>query len=404
MKKILVLFSFFFIIYIAFLLIKFKTSLPSTDSVSNSEIDQSTDAINDNNDTEDSIDDQIKNEMLLISDSYKNLYVSLSKNETLNLSSETKENILNKIAETGFSVITKDKNMRNPNNIRNFNSNIKKGINCNVTIYELSNNILVRYFFEFSANHLTVTITPAHWDNSNKLEIEYTDKWDIDRFKFTNNGYFLYHISYPISLGGGEDSYGFRIEPLPDENRLFCDKYIKSIGYIGNNIFTESWTSKTLNKLNFNDMFEYIYKLDTGKEPPYSEPYKNEKIVLGGQPIVISIPQDDFENIITKYFPITPKQLRSTAVYNSDKKCYPWLMFFSPQFSQTPEVIDVKHNSDKSITLTVNAVDIEHYSDCDFKNVVTIMNYDNNNFKYLSNSITKLVQDNFPEYVQRITK
>ena len=57
-------------------------------------------------------------------------------------------------------------------------------------------------------------------------------------------------------MGGydGDSAYtALRVEPLDEKLRVLNRKYIKTIGYDSNNLFTTNWDESDMNKINYYD-------------------------------------------------------------------------------------------------------------------------------------------------------
>lgn len=173
---------------------------------------------------------------------------------------------------------------------------------------------------KYQNKQLYMTQVEASWSSSKQLYASDIDFEYIDKSELTGNGYFLYHMLRTKSWQ--DSSGGFRIIPLPDEDWALYKKYVEPVGYLGNNLFVTTWNKKTISRLNFNDMFQYIYNLDYQKDPDYQTPYQDATSSCGS--FVAAVPAKDFESAITKYFPITVQKLQRIATYDSTKKVYPF--------------------------------------------------------------------------------
>ncbi len=55
--------------------------------------------------------------------------------------------------------------------------------------------------------------------------------------------------------------------PLDQELRKMCEQYIEPIGYEGNNLFLVEWDESNFRQVNFNDLYDVLYRIDQGSLP-----------------------------------------------------------------------------------------------------------------------------------------
>lgn len=343
-------------------------------------------------------------EMLNAANAYKDIYKTIEKKEYFNIAVIPTDNqmkeIVNRIGALGYSVVSTDINMQNPDVVEQFCQKAKAGENEQLGVYIVESDAsLERYTFIVVNGKTYFTCIAVTWDTSDQPQVQYSGMVEaVDKFELTSKGYFLFHV--PFIDMYEDSSYGFRVSPLPDENIELCKKYIEPIGYLGNNILTSNWNQETITELNYNDMYEYIYRMEYKKclESDNYERYCSQIVNA------IAVPATDFERIITKYFPISAQKLRQISVYDPDKNVYTWQEFMVPQYEPKPEVVAYQTNSDGSLTLTVDAVAIEYYDDCIFTDTLTVMPHEDGSFEYLSNSLKIFNSDCFPNYWPRVSK
>ena len=66
-------------------------------------------------------------------------------------------------------------------------------------------------------------------------------------------------------MGGydGDSAYtALRVEPLDEKLRVLNRKYIKTIGYDSNNLFTTNWDESDMNKINYMISMKHFTKLN----------------------------------------------------------------------------------------------------------------------------------------------
>lgn len=52
----------------------------------------------------------------------------------------------------------------------------------------------------------------------------------------------------------------YELSSLDEKLRVFNRKYIKTIGYDSNNLFTTNWDESDMNRINYYDIYEALYK------------------------------------------------------------------------------------------------------------------------------------------------
>ena len=170
----------------------------------------------------------------------------------------------------------------------------------------------------------------------------------------------------------------YRILPLDEKCREVAEKCIRPVNYFGNNLFLTDWDEGSLENIEFNDLFDFLYSMETGTKPE-KKSYEN------------GIPAEEFENITGRYFHTTAEQLRQYGAYNEETGTYPWLAVNGwnrvPQMQPFPEVVSCTENEDGTLSARVEAVYVEEGRDCLFAHVVTLRMEENGGFKYLGNKI-----------------
>lgn len=322
--------------------------------------------------------------------------------------------IIARISALGDPVLAHDFNLQHSEQMLNFYKAIMSGKEAELAVFQIdTDGSLIEYVFKYQKGRLYMTTVGASWSYSSKqLSVGEIDFAYIDKFMLTNNGYFLYHV---ICTKPEQDyANGFRVKPLPDENWSLYKKYIEPVGYLGNNLFVTNWNKSTISRLNFNDMFQYIYNLEYHQDPDFQAPYQTDPETL--QSFISAVPAKDFEKIITKYFPVKTKELRQVAVYDSAKQVYPFNdlfiddddYYFTGEVIVPPsaEVVNAQTNKDGSITMVVDVPDLNNYSDCGIRHVLTVMPQKDGSFQYISNTVTmkNYHKDWFWYYTPRITK
>ena len=167
------------------------------------------------------------------------------------------------------------------------------------------------------------------------------------------------------------DGY-FRVKPLSDDCRELTKKYISGLSYVNYNMLVTNWDSSNVEDILMPCMYEDIYRIHTG-----------ENLRTENQ----EIPAEQYENIMTTYFPVSIEQLRKHCGYIEDSASYPYEMIYASPYPPFGEVIDYTENANGTITLMVDGVWSDYNSDCAFTNQIVVQPFEDGTFKYLSNSI-----------------
>ena len=221
----------------------------------------------------------------------------------------------------------------------------------------------------------------------------------VEEWKYTDNGWFGYELCVPKPPEVSETMDGsclIRVLPMVEEHRQLSKKCVEALGYKGNNLLCSNWSLDNIGQLDFNGLFEHLYRMKYGVKFDYTK-YPN------------GIPMEEFEDIIVQYLPVTREQLRQWACFDEEKNAYDWVQLgcsnYTPSFFGTsvPEVTDVRENEDGTITLTVDAVcDMVICDEAVITHELTIRFAEDGTFQYLGNEILDNGIENIPEYQYRV--
>ena len=142
-----------------------------------------------------------------------------------------------------------------------------------------------------------------------------------------------------------------------------CDRYILPVSYFCNNLFLTDWDAGSMDRIEFNDLYEFLYEMKYGEK-------MDEEAAAGG------IPKAQFEEVVLTYFDISVEKLETYARYDPENGVYPWEPIGPwnrvQQFQPFPEVVKCTENGDGTRTLYVEAVFVEEGTDCSFRHEVTM--------------------------------
>lgn len=136
-----------------------------------------------------------------------------------------------------------------------------------------------------------------------------------------------------------------------------------------------NWNSSNVKDILMPCMYEDIYRISTG-ENLKTEDWK--------------IPAEEYERIMTTYFPVSIEQLREYRGYDEGSNSYEYEMIYASPYPPFGEVVDYTKNADGTITLIVDGVWPDYNSDLAFRNTVVVQPFEDGTFRYLSNSIEQI--------------
>lgn len=294
------------------------------------------------------------------------------------------ENIIHRmtaqIAGDGYSVIcgSRDENMKNYERVDDCLKKAQKGKASETDFYSVNINGIFRYYkLTFEEKRLFVTFVSATYAKNGKPMVQQMEKIQAYAWEYTEKGWLIWEKA--LSRNPEMDMHIFyRILPLHEKCWEIAEKCIRPVNYFGNNLFLMDWDEGSMEKIEFNDLFDSLYFMETGTKPE-KERYEN------------GIPGEELEDIAGKYFHITAEQLRQYAAYNEETGTYPWLAVNGwnriPQMKPFPEVVSCTENEDGTLSVCVEAIYVEEGRDCLFRHVVTLSQEENGEYKYLGNKI-----------------
>ena len=275
------------------------------------------------------------------------------------------------MGENGFVSVEEDTNMQNYEAIETFYTEYLNGQDSMVTIFKVHRDGLIGAItFIYRKDKLQTYYVGVRWKEGGIPEIQGTSISDIAEIKLTEKGYFIY--SYKTIIAHASLRQYFRVKPLSDDCRELTKKYISGLSYVNYNMLVTNWDSSNVEDILMPCMYEDIYRIHTG-----------ENLRTENQ----EIPAEQYENIMTTYFPVSIEQLRKHCGYIEDSASYPYEMIYASPYPPFGEVIDYTENANGTITLMVDGVWSDYNSDCAFTNQIVVQPFEDGTFKYLSNSI-----------------
>lgn len=317
------------------------------------------------------------------------------------LADETILELQKTLMETEYPVVTliTYSNMENYEGVDSFLEDCAAGKSGSVVIYVIHNDGGIgRMKFIFDGTDMYVVSARGIWSENGRLGMSYISYTRIKEWKYTDKGWFCYELCVPEPPEVSEIMDGsclIRVKPMTEEQRELSEKCVGGLGYQGNNILCSNWDADHMEELDFNGMYEYLYAMK------YGEKFNSEDYSDG-------IPKEEFERLIMEYLPITAEQIREYALFDEENQTYFWARLgclnYAPTFFGTslPEVVDIKVNEDRTITLTVEAVcDMVVCDDAVITHELTVRFAEDGSFQYLGNEILHDGIQDIPNYQYR---
>ena len=364
------------------------------------EIEDSETVTEEENDTETSIDsaywfipqssdcliseeekEQLQNMVLSAAESVKEIYKDVIITDAANYSSgvseftsEQRKEVAEQLGKAGLVSTEEDTNMQNHEKIEIFYADYLNGQDSMVTVFEVHRDGLIgAVTFIYRKEQLQTYYIGVRWKEGGMPEIQGTSVSNVAEIKLTEKGYFIYAYEYVIAHASLRQYW--RTEPLPEDCRELTEKYISGLSYVNYNVLVKNWDSSNVEDILMPCMYEDIYRIYTG-ENLKTEGWK--------------IPAEEYEKIMTTYFPVSVEQLREHCEYDESSNSYEYEMIYASPYPPFGEVVDYTKNADGTITLIVDGVWPDYNSDLAFRNTVVVQPFEDGTFRYLSNSIEQI--------------
>lgn len=336
----------------------------------------------------------------------EHIYRNADKGDSLNVVLDNKSicKMIKKIKQQGYSVTVSEdySNMENYKRFSSFLAKAQKKQKGSGVIYEVhSEGSIGREKFIYDGKDMFLLASNASWDDNGKPIITFVSYTRIKKWRYSRKGWFCYELcvpEYPEVTEMVDGSCLIRIKPMSDNKRKLSRKCVRGLAYQGNNILCSNWDQEHMQKIDYNGLYEYLYAMK------YKKKFNGKKYPSG-------IPKDQFEQLIMEYLPVSREEIEKYASYNEKKKTYDWMRLgcfnYAPNFFGTsiPEVTKIKHNSNGTVTLTVDAVcEMVLCNEAVITHELTVKFNKDGSFRYLGNKILNGGIKKIPEYQYRILK
>lgn len=306
--------------------------------------------------------------------------------------------VIESMGSKGYIAVDVDNqiNMANAENAEMFLSEVAENRDAGCTILQVMyDKSFVRFDFKSGGNN--VMITRRFYVRENNCFVEKNEEnYKAYTWKYTDG--YLFFERYRMGGYDGDSAYtALRVEPLDEKLRVLNRKYIKTIGYDSNNLFTTNWDESDMNKINYYDIYEALYKMKYGMSSPYSD-----------EGVTYMIEGKLYEKVFQEYLPVSTDVLQHVNVYDVYRQMYQYRTRGMFDHSVTPlvpfpEVVDAEYNADGTITLIVNAVSEKDESGRLFTHKVTIKEKENDGFEYVSNDVLTMGKEGIYWYRDRLS-
>lgn len=336
----------------------------------------------------------------------EHIYRNADKGDSLNVVLDNKSicKMIKKIKQQGYSVTVSEdySNMENYKRFSSFLAKAQKKQKGSGVIYEVHfEGSIGREKFIYDGKDMFLLASNASWDDNGKPIITFVSYTRIKKWRYSRKGWFCYELcvpEYPEVTEMVDGSCLIRIKPMSDNKRKLSRKCVRGLAYQGNNILCSNWDQEHMQKIDYNGLYEYLYAMK------YKKKFNGKKYPSG-------IPKDQFEQLIMEYLPVSREEIEKYASYNEKKKTYDWMRLgcfnYAPNFFGTsiPEVTKIKHNSNGTVTLTVDAVcEMVLCNEAVITHELTVKFNKDGSFRYLGNKILNGGIKEIPEYQYRILK
>ena len=287
---------------------------------------------------------------------------------------EQRKAVVEQLGRSGLVSVEEDTAMQNHEVIETFYADYLDGRDSMVTVFEVYRDGLIgAVTFIYRKGELQTYYIGIRWKEGGIPEIQGTSVSNVAEIKLTEKGYFIYAYEYVIAHASLRQYW--RIEPLPEDCRELTEKYISGLSYVNYNVLVTNWDSSNVEDILMPCMYEDIYRISTG-ENLKTEDWK--------------IPAEEYERIMTTYFPVSVEQLSEHCGYDEGSNSYEYEMIYASPYPPFGEVVDYTKNADGTITLIVDGVWPDYNSDLAFRNTVVVLPFEDGTFRYLSNSIEQI--------------
>ena len=328
--------------------------------------------------------EQLQNTALAAAESVKELYKDSIIADAAHYSSgvseftsEQRKAVVEQLGNDGLVSVAEDVNMQNPEKVEAFYTDYLNGQDSMVTVFDVQRDGLIGAMtFVFRKGQLQACYIGIQWKEDGTPEIQSISTNNVAEIKLTEKGYFIY--AYETVIAHGCIRQYWRISPVSEKCRELTKKYISGLSYLDLEVLVTDWDSSNAGDILTPSLYDAIYRIYTGKILPSD---------------TRMIPAEEYESVMTTYFPVTVGQLREHCGYDEDSGSYKYEKMHVTQYPPFGEVVEYTENADGTITLIVDGVWPDRNTDLAFRNTVVVQPFEDGTFRYLSNSVEEISAD-----------
>lgn len=319
------------------------------------------------------------------------------------ISNETARSMLEVLKGTGRPVTGSGHtfNMANYKKMETFLIDSLNGKKGEIVTYRiLSSGGIGREKYIFDGTDMFILTTVGTWSDKGTQSIMATSYTRIKKWDYTQKGWFRFEYCVPESPEFSALVHAnamSRVKPIEEKYIKIAEKYLRPLGYQGNNLLWSNWDAEHMEEIDYNGLFEYLFFIKHG------QPLNQDAYAKG-------IPEKEFESLMIEYLPVTAEQLKSYGVYDAESQTYAWEILGRGNYvpdafgSSTPEITGIKENQDGTVTLMVDVI-CETLGEEDVINhQVTVQFKEDGSVYYLSNQVLNNKLEKILEYQYRFKR
>lgn len=284
---------------------------------------------------------------------YRDIYDEAAEKTTTD-DLEVIRSIVNGLGENGYAAVDSENqiDMVCPERIKRFCVQVEAGEEAEASLIVVMSAIdFVRY--EFMTRGGKVEVRRSYClCRGDRIETVSIQNYQAYTWIYSEEGYLFFEEYHMPGFDGPSGHTAVRVEPLDEMCRELTRKYLWTIGYELNNLFTSDWSEDDFQKLHFYDLYAVLRQMKNGQNPPAG---------FFEEGVTYEIPEAEFESVFQTFFRVDRQMLQQYTIYHEDMETYQYRERGMFDFAPTseipyPEVISCKKNQDGTIKLTVNAV------------------------------------------------
>ena len=235
--------------------------------------------------------------------------------------SEQQKAVVEQLGKDGLVSAAEDANMQNPEKVEAFYTDYLNGQDSMVTVFDVQRDGLIGAMtFVFRKGQLQACYIGVQWNEDGTPEIQSISTNNVAEIKLTEKGYFIY--AYETVIAHGCIRQYWRISPLSEKCRELTKKYISDLSYLDLEVLVTDWDSSNAGDILTPSLYDAIYRIHNILTPSlYDAIYRihTGKILPSD---TRRIPAEEYETIMTTYFPVTVEQLREHCGYDEGSDSY----------------------------------------------------------------------------------